>query len=133
MEMEIRFPGGLRVDAAFDDFVVKTDQSIEDGGEASAPNPFTLFLAAIGTCAGTYVLEFCKKRGLATEDIYIRQRMDFDAETHLVSSINLDIHLPPDFPKKYVPAIVRSAQLCTVKKHLENPPTCVIQAHVDTA
>ena len=54
MEMEISFPGGARVDAAFGDFVVKTDQSPHNGGEGSAPPPFSLFLASIGTCATTW-------------------------------------------------------------------------------
>jgi hypothetical protein len=41
----------------------------------------------------------------------------------LLSKINLDIQLPPDFPEKYKTAVIRAADQCAVKKHLENPPT----------
>ena len=56
MEMLIDFPGGSRVDAHFGSFTVQTDQP----PAASAPTPFALFLSSIGTCAGIYVLGFCR-------------------------------------------------------------------------
>ena len=130
MEMEITFPGGARVDAAFDDFVVKTDQPPQGGGESSAPTPFALFLASLGTCAGIYVLGFCRQRGIPTEDIRIRQRLEFNPMTRLIERVNMDIDLPADFPGQYALALVRSAELCAVKKHLEKPPAFDIQAHI---
>jgi ribosomal protein S12 methylthiotransferase accessory factor len=130
MEMEISFPGGARVDAAFGDFVVKTDQSPHNGGEGSAPPPFSLFLASIGTCAGIYVLNFCRQREIPTENIRIRQSTESDPETRLVRQVDLDILLPPDFPQKYASALINSAKLCAVKKHLETPPAFKIETHV---
>jgi ribosomal protein S12 methylthiotransferase accessory factor len=130
MEMEISFPGGARVDAAFGDFVVQTDQPPRNGGEGSAPAPFELFLASIGTCAGIYILNFCRQREIPTENIRIRQSTDFDPETRLVRQVNLAILLPPDFPHKYASALVNSAKLCAVKKHLENPPAFSVETRV---
>ena len=40
----------------------------------------------------------------------------------LVERIELEIQLPPDFPDKYRDSVMRAAELCTVKKHLEDPP-----------
>ncbi len=63
MEMVIDFPGGSQVDAHFGPYTVNTDQPPMGGGEGSAPTPFAVFLSSIGTCAGIYVLGFCKQRG----------------------------------------------------------------------
>jgi len=52
MVMEIRFPGGKKVEALFDGFTVNTDQSVADGGAGSAPSPLDLFLTSIVTCTG---------------------------------------------------------------------------------
>jgi putative redox protein len=123
MEMEITFPGGARVDANFGGMVVKTDQPVQGGGQGSAPTPFATFLASIGTCAGIYVLGFCQQRGIPTDGIKIVQRMQSDRATGLVVQIDLEIQLPPDFPEKYKTAVIRSAEQCAVKKHLEHPPT----------
>ena len=122
MEMEITFPGGARVDASFNGLTVKTDQPAQGGGSGSAPTPFATFLASIGTCAGIYVLGFCQQRGLPTQDIKIIQRMASDPATSLVGKIALEIQLPPDFPDKYKAAVIKSAEQCAVKKHLEDPP-----------
>jgi len=116
MEMEIVFPGGARVDAVMGTTVIPTDQN------GAAPQPFALFLASIGTCAGVYVLGFCRRRGLSTDGIKIVQRMHADPATHMVEQVDLDIVVPPDFPEKYHDALVRAADQCAVKKHLEKPP-----------
>jgi len=118
MEMVIDFPGGARVDAHFGNFTVKTDQP----PMSTAPTPFATFLASIGTCAGIYVLGFCQQRGIPTAGMRIIQRMHSDPLSGMIGKIELEIQTPPDFPQKYLPALVRAADQCAVKKHFENPP-----------
>lgn len=122
MEITVDFPGGARVDAHFDHFTVKTDQSSMGGGEGSAPTPFAVFLSSLGTCAGIYVLGFCRQRGLPTDGIRIIQRMQNNPMTGMIGKIELEIQVPPSFPEKYRPSLIKSAELCAVKKHMENPP-----------
>jgi putative redox protein len=122
MEMIVTFPGGARVDAAFNGFTVATDQPVAGGGENSAPSPFEMFLASIGTCAGIYVIGFCRSRQISAEGIRIVQRSHSNRETGMVEAIDLEIQVPPEFPEKYYESLVHSAELCKVKKHLEHPP-----------
>jgi ribosomal protein S12 methylthiotransferase accessory factor len=122
MEMIIDFPGGARVDAHFGPYTVFTDQPPSGGGEGSAPAPFALFLASLATCAGIYVLGFCKQRGLPSDGIRIIQRDQRDPATGMVNRVDLEIQVPPEFPEKYRDSLVRSAELCAVKKHIEQPP-----------
>lgn len=131
MEMVTRFPGGARVDTAFGPFTVRTDQPAYAGGEDSAPTPFNTFLASIGACAGTYVLAFCRQRGLATDGMELVQTMTVDRSSGLVATIAIEIHVPPGFPEKYREALVRAAEQCTVKKHLEAPPRFVVSTCVE--
>lgn len=128
MEMMIDFPGGARVDAHFGPFSVATDQPPQGGGQGSAPTPFATFLASIGTCAGIYVLGFCRQRGIPTDGIQLSQRMETDPFTGLVKKVILEIHLPPDFPDRYTSAVIRSAEQCAVKKHFEHPPMVSVSA-----
>ena len=124
MHMAIDFPGGSRVDAHFGPFTVATDQP----PEATAPSPFAMFLASIGTCAGIYVLGFCQQRGLPTEGLRITETTHAAADG-MVDRIDLDVQLPADFPDKYREAVVRAADQCTVKKHLLQPPAIGITTH----
>lgn len=119
MEMVISFPGDLRVDARFGSHVVHTDQP-HDGDDGSAPTPFATFLASIGTCAGIYVLGFCRQRGLPTDGIRIVEQVVPGPGG--IARIALEIHVPESFPAKYHGALIRSAEQCAVKKQLEAPP-----------
>lgn len=130
MEMTIDFPGGARVDAHFGGFVVPTDQPPSGGGESSAPTPFATFLATIGTCAGIYVLGFCRQRGIPTDGIRLVQRMQTNPATHLVSDVQVTIELPAGFPAKYADAVVRAAEQCAVKKHFEHPPVIHVASSI---
>jgi putative redox protein len=127
MTMEITFPGGDRVEAAYRNKRITTDQ------DDSAPAPFELFLASIATCAGLYVARFCEKRGIPARDVRLIQRSVVNRETHMVERIEIDVRLPEGFPERYREAVVRAAQLCAVKKHLEMPPVIEVRTTVPTS
>ena len=78
LELNVRFPGGKRVDVEVGGFTIPTDQLPRDGGEASAPPPFYLFLGSIATCAGIYALGFCQSRNLSTEGLALSMDWDWD-------------------------------------------------------
>lgn len=122
MALEVSFAGGKKVNAAFKGFTIKTDQSAKDGGEGSAPTPSFLFFASLGTCAGLYALNFCEKRKIDTEKLKLVMDLETHPKTHMVTKIIMNLTLPPDFPEKYIPAIIKAMDLCYVKKHLHEPP-----------
>jgi len=121
-EMEIRFPGGKKVFADYNGFTIPTDQSAKDGGDNSAPTPSDLFFASLGTCAALYALRFCESRKIDTEKLKILLEFQSNEKTHMVEKIIFKINLPPEFPEKYTPALIKSMNLCYVKKHLKQPP-----------
>ncbi len=118
----VTFPGGLKVDAKVGEFTVHTDQPAGGGGDGSAPTPFALFLASLGACAGIYVLGYLKARSLPTEGLEIRQEHEVDPDTGLIGTVRMRIRLPAGVGAEHHASIVRSAQKCAVKKHLEHPP-----------
>jgi ribosomal protein S12 methylthiotransferase accessory factor len=122
MNMEIKLEGNKKISANFNGQNIMTDQPVQAGGDDSAPSPFDLFLASIGTCAGIYVKNFCDQRGLSSDNIKIIQKLGFDQQKRLIDRIDLEIQLPDDFPEKYKEAVIKSANLCTVKRHLQDPP-----------
>jgi len=122
MDMQIYFPGGKRVYADYNGFTIATDQPARGGGDNSAPAPFDLFLASIGACAGIYALGFMQQRGIDPKGSGITMRTHFDQATGLIDRIDLELQLPADFPEKYRAAVVNAMNLCTVKKHLHQPP-----------
>jgi len=130
MAIRVTFPGGRRVDADFDGELIRTDQSKLSGGDGSAPAPFRLFLASIGTCAGIYILSFCQERNLPTDGIELIQQQEYDESGRRLAKITITINVPPDFPQKYHRALVHAANLCTVKKAIVDPPEFEVETSV---
>lgn len=126
--IEITFDGGKVVTAHSGDHIIRTDQPLDNGGGNTAPAPFELYLASIGTCAGIYVKSFCDNRKIPAENIRIQEVIEYSRETHLPTSIKLDIKLPPDFPEKYKDSLINVANLCLVKKSIASPPEFLVTA-----
>lgn len=122
MSMEITFPGGLGVNASYKGFTIATDQNAAHGGGGSAPEPFDLFLASIGTCAGFYALRFCQERSIPTEGLALTLDTVRDLERKRIATIVLEVRLPEGFPEKYRSALLRSIDQCAVKRHVVDPP-----------
>lgn len=131
MEMRISFPGGAAaVNADFGGHLVRTDQPRRAGGDGTAPTPFDLFLASIGTCAGFYALSFCQKRDIDTRDLIVRLETIRDPDRKRIARIVITVELPPGFPEKYQAAIVRAIDQCAVKRHILEPPEFTIDVSI---
>jgi ribosomal protein S12 methylthiotransferase accessory factor len=128
-QMTVSFPGGRQVAAHYNGFAILTDQGTDSGGDGAAPEPYDLFLASIATCAGYYVLRFCSERNLPVDGLKVVQSWQRDERKRL-SHILLQIEVPPEFPEKYRPALVRAADICAVKRTLQDPPEIVTETVV---
>ena len=120
-DIVVTLPGGRRVDARVGAHVVHTDQPVHNGGEDAAPSPFQLFLASLATCAGIFVQGFCAKRGIPSEHIRLVQRAEY-GEGGVLRAVELEVHLPADFPEKYRGAVLAAVEGCSVKKAIAAGP-----------
>ena len=111
-----------QIDARIGDFIVKTDQPLKNGGSASAPEPFEIFLTSIATCAGIYALEFCSVRKIPTQGMALTMQCDFDDGGKNCRKLTINLRLPPHFPPRYKKPIIKMMDLSSVKKHIVDPP-----------
>ena len=118
--IEVKFPHDKNVNAKIGDMLIKTDQSIKEGGRGEHPEPFDLFLASLATCSGIYALEFCTKRNLLTEGLSLKIDCVWDPDMRMFNRFDMQLYLPANFPPKYKSAIIKAVELCSVKKHLNS-------------
>lgn len=117
-QLEVNFPGGKKVDVAVKNFTVQTDQSRAGGGDESAPEPFTLFLASLASCAGIYALVFCESRSIDTSQMKLFMDTEYDPQKQMIGKVILKLAVTDDFPEKYDSAVIRAMNSCAVKRHL---------------
>ena len=121
-EFSLNFPGNKKVEVIYGNHRVLTDQPVDNGGDDEAMAPFDLFMASLVSCAGIFALSFLRKRNLSTEGLNIRMYPEWNEEEHRVADIRMEVDTPADFPEKYKSALLNTIDLCTVKRHLANPP-----------
>ena len=63
-------------------------------------------------------------------DIRPFQGIVYNPEKQMIGKIEISINVPPDFPEKYHDALIKSAALCAVKKHMQDPPEFEIVTNV---
>jgi ribosomal protein S12 methylthiotransferase accessory factor len=129
-EIKIVFGDGLKVNAEYKGFLVKTDQPVHEGGGGTAPAPFDYFLVSLATCAGLYALEFCQARKIPTERLGVSMSTERGTVSKMIEKVTIKLDLPPGFPPKYREAIVKAVDHCAVKAHILRPPQFEILANL---
>ncbi|HEV8660086.1 MAG TPA: OsmC family protein [Thermoanaerobaculia bacterium] len=121
MTMTISFPGGVAVDATLNGHTVHTDQPVPFGAD-TAMSPFDLFFASIGTCMGFYALRFCQERNISTNGLQLTLNPIRDEQRKRIETLQIELQVPEGFPVKYIDALRRAVDHCSVKRHLLEPP-----------
>jgi ribosomal protein S12 methylthiotransferase accessory factor len=113
------FPGNKKVNVSFENHEIKTDQSLKNGGDETAPEPFAVFLSSLAACAGIYAKSFFDARSLATDGMHLSLEVTAGktGQTHL-EQIHITLYVNALFPKKYVKPVIKAMEQCAVKNQL---------------
>ena len=115
---KVNFPGNKKVDVVFENFKIKTDQSVKNGGDETAPEPFAVFLSSLAACAGIYAKSFCDTRNLSTENMQLFLDVSFKKGQSHMEEIKIRLHVDSNFPEKYIKPIIKAMEGCAVKNQL---------------
>jgi len=121
-ELKVVFGDKYRIDVEYKGYVIKTDQPVRDGGDATAPSPFDLFLASLAACAGFYAVAFCRERGIPTDGLGVTMTTERGEASKMIDKVTITVDLPAGFPEKYRFALVKAVDHCTVKAHILRAP-----------
>jgi len=71
MEVLVKYESGFRFSAVCRGYTVTTGRGEDGNDKRDGMWPAQLFSASIGMCIGGYVAEYCKKQGIAFDDMTI--------------------------------------------------------------
>jgi putative redox protein len=93
-----------------------TDMSVEEGGEASGPNPHDLYDAALGACMALTVLWYSKRKHFPVEGIEVSVDRDANQERAGVYRLSTALAVTGDLSAAQREEILRVAQQCPIHK-----------------
>jgi putative redox protein len=121
-ELKVVIGDKYKIDVEYKGYVIKTDQPVRDGGDATAPSPFDYFLASLAACAGFYAVAFCRERKIPTAGLGVTMTTERGEASKMIDKVTITVDLPAGFPEKYRFALVKAVDHCTVKAHILRAP-----------
>lgn len=121
MELTIQHLGGVRFDVNARGHRVICDQPLSNGGQDAGMTPPEFLLAALGTCAGYYAVQYLKTRGLACEGLAVRVEAEKATQPARLGTFRMVV-TAPGLDEKHTEGVLRAVKSCLVHHTLQHPP-----------
>ena len=122
MEMKIAYRSGKKFVATCRGKQLIVDQPVEDGGGDEGMSPPETFIAALGSCMGVYVLNYCKNAKINPTDMILSVEWEKAKNPVRIAKIKVDIKLPKGNIKDRSEAILKVANHCLLHQTLIQSP-----------
>ena len=99
------------------------DETVEQGGDGSAPTPHDLYDAALGSCKALTVLWYAKRKGIPVEDVEVAVERDDTAERSGTYRLDARIRLGGNLSEAQRHELLAVAAKCPVHKLMSSVTT----------
>ncbi len=120
--MMVEYAGGMKFVARHRDHELTTDLTESGGGANTAMSPPEVFIAALATCIGVYVVNFAKRHQIPVEGMTIDADWQVVDGPRRVGAIQIGIKIPGTTSGEHRAALKRVAQQCLVHNTLHHAP-----------
>jgi putative redox protein len=121
MEVTIQHLGDVKFEAAARGHRVLTDQPADNGGQDAGMTPPELMLAALGTCAGHYAVQYLKARSLPTEGFEVKVYADKLLRPARLGAFRIEVIAPAAAPE-HEAGLLRAVKACLIHNTMLEAP-----------
>ncbi len=126
MEITVRFLDGVRFEAESRGHKVICDQPAENAGTDTGMTPPEFLLAALGTCAGYYALQYLNARKLSSHSLTVRVEAGKAAQPARMDNFRMWIEVAGLEDARHREGVVRAAKNCLIHNTLLHAPSIEI-------
>jgi putative redox protein len=125
MEITVKHLGNVSFSAATRGHSVVSDQPLEQGGADEGMTPPEFLLAALGTCAGYYAVQYLKARSLVCPDLEIKVSAEKASQPARLASFRIEV-LAPSLDSQHEAGLFRAIEKCLIHNTLLHKPAIEI-------
>ncbi|HUB35134.1 MAG TPA: OsmC family protein [Bryobacteraceae bacterium] len=130
MQVLVRHLGNVKFEASTRGHSLLCDQPVENGGSDGGMTPPEVLLAALGTCAGHYAVQYLKSRSLAMEGLEVRVSAEKTLRPARLSSFRIDV-TAPGLPPEHEAGLKRAVGACLIHNTLLQAPAIETVLHTE--
>ena len=126
MQSRTRYVEGTKFETRIGAHYIVCDQPVTDGGLDTGVSPPELLLAALGSCAGHYALEYLRARSLPLSGLSVEVSARKFAESGRMGEFRITVHA--DEPgEKHRQGLLRAVKACLLFNTLTSIPSIEIE------
>ncbi len=108
------------------------DQPAENGGADAGMTPPESLLAALGSCAGFYAVQYLRTRSLPTDGLEVRVSAEKALSPARLASFPIDVSTS-DIGERHREGVLRAVKSCLIHNTPLKPPVIEIAVNVTHA
>ena len=122
MEIRVQHLEGVQFDVSARDHRARCDQPAEFGGSDSGMTPPEFLLAALGTCAGYYALQYLKLHSLSSQGLEVAVSADKVKAPARMDHFRIEV-TAPSIEERHEAGLLRAVDQCLIRNTLLNAPS----------
>lgn len=122
LEVLVNHLGAAQFEAKARNHSIYCDQPVENGGFDEGMAPPELLLAAMGTCAGYYAVQYLKAQKLPIEGLCIRTTAEKAAAPARLGEIGVLVEYPYGIEPRQREGLSQAVRKCLIHNTLLFPP-----------
>ena len=133
MELTVEHLGAVQFEIKTRGHSAISDQPAENGGFDEGMTPPEFLLAALGSCAAYYAVEYLKARQLAGVGTRVRVTAEKVKNPARLDNFRVRIEVPESLTPEQEEGIQRAVHKCLVHNTLLNPPQITTEVVSETS
>jgi uncharacterized OsmC-like protein len=133
MELTVEHLGAVQFEIKARSHTVISDQPAENGGFDEGMTPPEFLLAALGSCAAYYAVEYLKALKLADTGTRVYVTADKVKNPSRMDNFRIRVEVPAGLTSDQEQGIHKAIEKCLVHNTLLHPPTIVTEVVSETS
>jgi len=127
MEVTVEHLGSVQFEIKARQHRIACDQPPENGGFDEGMTPPELLLAALGSCAGFYAVQYLRKRKLASEGTLVRVSAEKLKSPARMDNFNIEVEMPLELDDEHKKGVEQAVHHCLIHNTLLHPPQIAVE------
>jgi uncharacterized OsmC-like protein len=133
MELTVEHLGAVQFEIKTRGHALLSDQPVDNGGLDKGMTPPEFLLAALGSCAAYYAVEYLKARQLATQGTKVHITAEKVKNPARLDDLHMRVVIPASLTSGQQQGIQRAIEKCLVHNTLLHPPKITTEVVMETS
>ena len=127
MEVHVQYLGAAQFEVNARQHTIVSDQPAENDGDDEGMTPPELFLAALGSCAAYYAVDYLKRNQLLREGTGVRVTAEKVKAPFRLDNFKIEVDVPGELGGDHLKGVDDAVHRCLIHNTLQHQPKIEVQ------